>query len=97
VFLRVGDLTVHVQIEGPPSAPPLLLIHSLGTSLHVWDGQVPALARSFRVVRSDLRGHGLTSITPGPYTMDGLARDCLEVLRALGIEKAHVAGISVAA
>lgn len=95
MFLRVGDITVHVEIAGPPGAPPLLLLHSIGTTLHVWDGQIPLLARSFRVIRIDLRGHGLTSVTPGPYSIEGLARDALGVLDALGIERAHVGGISL--
>lgn len=95
MFLRCSGLTVHAQVEGPPGAPPLLLIHSLGTSLHVWDDQAAALARSFRVIRPDLRGHGLTEVTPGPYSMDGLARDCFAVLDAVNVKKAHVAGISI--
>jgi 3-oxoadipate enol-lactonase / 4-carboxymuconolactone decarboxylase len=95
MFLRIGELDIHVQIDGPPGAPVLLLLHSLGTNLHVWDGQVAALARQFRVVRPDLRGHGLTTVTPGPYTIDGLARDALALLDALQVKTAHVAGLSI--
>ena len=95
MFIQISDIAVHVQIEGSPGSPPLVLLHSLGTSLHVWDGQVPLLSRSFRVIRPDLRGHGLTSVTPGPYTIADMARDCLGVLDALGIRKAHVAGLSI--
>ncbi|MBV9735014.1 MAG: 3-oxoadipate enol-lactonase [Acidisphaera sp.] len=95
MFLRLSDLSVHVQLDGPRAAPALLLLHSLGTALHVWDGQVEALSRSFCVIRPDLRGHGLTGVTPGPYTIEGLARDALAVLDALGIGTAHVAGLSI--
>jgi 3-oxoadipate enol-lactonase/4-carboxymuconolactone decarboxylase len=95
MFLQVSDISAHVHIEGPLGAPPLLLLHSLGTSLHVWDGQVPTLARAFRVIRPDLRGHGLSGVTPGPYTIEGMARDCLAVLDAIGVHKAHVAGLSI--
>lgn len=95
MFLRAGDLNVHVAVEGPPGAPALLLLHSLGTALEVWDAQAQALARAFRVIRPDLRGHGLTEVTPGPYTMQGLAGDALALLDALGIEAAHVGGISI--
>lgn len=95
MFLRAGDLTVHVRIDGPPGAPPLLLLHSLGTSLEVWDAQAESLSRSFRVIRPDLRGHGLTEITPGPYSIEGLARDAIAVLDALDIPAAHVAGLSI--
>jgi 3-oxoadipate enol-lactonase / 4-carboxymuconolactone decarboxylase len=95
MFLRVGDLTVHLQLDGPIDAPPLLLVHSLGTSSAIWDTQVAALRRSFYVIRFDLRGHGLTTTTPGPYDIAMLARDALAVLDSLGIASAHVAGISI--
>jgi 3-oxoadipate enol-lactonase / 4-carboxymuconolactone decarboxylase len=95
VFLRANNIIQHVQISGPPNATPLLLIHSLGTSLHVWDPQIERLARSFRVIRPDLRGHGLTEVTPGPYSIAGLADDVLALLDALDIRRAHVAGLSI--
>ena len=95
MFLRVNDLDVHVQIDGPASAPALLLIHSLGTNLHVWDAVTEVLAERFRVIRPDMRGHGLTTVTQGPYAIAGLARDHLAVLEALGVETAHVGGLSI--
>ncbi len=95
MFVRAGDLVVHVQVDGPAEAPPLLLLHSLGTSLHVWDAQARAMAENFRVIRPDMRGHGLTTVTRGPYSLDGLAGDALAVLGALGVGRAHVAGLSI--
>jgi 3-oxoadipate enol-lactonase/4-carboxymuconolactone decarboxylase len=95
MFLRAGDLNVHVQLAGPPGEPAILMLHSLGTSLHVWDAQAAVLAGAFRVIRPDLRGHGLTEATPGPYTIEGMARDALALLDALGEAKAHVAGLSI--
>ncbi len=95
MFIVADGLDVHVQIEGPKDAPALLLLHSLGTSLHVWDAQAAALAEHFRVIRPDLRGHGLTAVTNGPYSIAGMARDVLAVLDALGIGRAHVGGLSI--
>jgi len=95
MFVKAGDLDVHVQVSGPPGAPALLLLHSLGTTGHIWDAQAEALAHGWRVIRPDLRGHGLTTVTPGPYSIEGLARDALAVLDALGVGRAHVAGISI--
>jgi 3-oxoadipate enol-lactonase/4-carboxymuconolactone decarboxylase len=95
MFVRAADLNVHVRLDGPPAAPALLLLHSLGTSSGVWDAQADALARSFRVIRPDLRGHGLTEVTPGPYSIAGLARDALALMDALGVTVAHVGGISI--
>jgi len=95
MFLQARDITFHVQVEGLPGAPALLLLHSLGTTLHVWDEQASALSRGFRVIRPDLRGHGLSQVTPGPYTIDAMAEDVLAVLDALGVARAHVAGLSI--
>jgi 3-oxoadipate enol-lactonase/4-carboxymuconolactone decarboxylase len=51
MFLTVNDLTFHVTVDGPPGTPPLILLHSLGTNLHVWDAQATVLSRAFRVIR----------------------------------------------
>ncbi|MBV8913196.1 MAG: 3-oxoadipate enol-lactonase [Acetobacteraceae bacterium] len=94
-MLDVNGIRVQVRHDGPEAAPPLLLLHSLGTSLHVWDPVVPALAAAFRVVRPDMRGHGGSTVRPGPYTIEQLGADALGVMQALGLERAHVAGLSI--
>lgn len=95
MFLRVHQTNLHVQIEGPQAAPALLLLHSLGTDGRVWEPQAAALADRFRVIRPDLRGHGLSAATPGPGSMAQFARDVLGVLDALGVGQAHVGGLSI--
>ena len=95
MFVRANGLVTHVQVDGPAAAPVLVLLHSLGTSGQVWDAQAQALAGPFRVVRPDLRGHGLTEVTAGPYGIAGLAADVLAVLDALGIGQAHIGGLSI--
>lgn len=95
MFLQVRDIAMHVQVDGPDMAPPLLLLHSLGTTGHVWDDTARALAGPFRVIRPDLRGHGLTSVTPGPYSIAGLAADVLAMLDTLGVGTLHVGGLSI--
>ena len=95
MFHPIRDLNAHIQVDGPPGAPALLMLHSLGTNLHVWDAQAAALATSLRVIRFDIRGHGLTTVTPGPYSIERLAQDALAVLDTLGVARAHVAGLSI--
>lgn len=95
MFITISDITIHVRIDGPDGAPPLVLLHSLGTNSHIWDAQAEVLARSFRVIRPDLRGHGLTEATPGDYTMALLAADLAGLLDALNIRRAHLGGISI--
>ena len=94
-FALIKGLSVHYRVEGPAEAPPLLLIHSLGTTMEMWAPQAAALAGKFRVISYDLRGHGLSEATDGPYTLELLAGDALGLLDQLGIERAHVAGVSL--
>jgi 3-oxoadipate enol-lactonase len=86
---------IHHVLEGDPEAPVLVLGPSLGTELAMWDPQARRLSERFRVLRFDLRGHGATPPTPGPYAIADLAGDVLELLDRLEIERAAVGGISI--
>ena len=86
-FIAAGDITVHYDLTGPEGAPVVLFANSIGTSFHIWDAQAAALADRYRVLRYDMRGHGLSGVTPAPYSMD--------LLDALGIARAHVCGLSI--
>ena len=87
------DVRLAYDVEGV--GDPLLLVQGLGYGRNGW-GPAPAqLARRYRVVRFDNRGFGESEITPGPYTTAQLARDAAAVLNAVGVESAHVVGISL--
>lgn len=83
------------DVLGPDTAPALLLSNALGTTHALWDGQIPAWAADFRVIRYDTRGHGHSATTPGHYSLDQLGHDAVAVLDACGIPRAHVCGISL--
>jgi 3-oxoadipate enol-lactonase len=83
------------QVEGADNAPPLLFLNSLGTNLRMWEPQVAALVGDFRIIRSDIRGHGLSAVPPGPYSVDRLGLDVLALLDALLIDRAHICGLSL--
>ncbi|MFB6959665.1 3-oxoadipate enol-lactonase [Streptomyces sp. NPDC056309] len=90
-------MTLHHLLEGPASAPPLLLGPSLGTSYALWDKVAPELAISHRVVRWDLPGHGGSPaglIRPGA-TVGDLAGLVLALADSLGIERFAYAGVSL--
>jgi 3-oxoadipate enol-lactonase len=74
---------------------PLLLANSLGSNLHMWDGQAEALAGHFTLIRFDARGHGESGAPSGPYAIEDFGRDAIDLLDHLRIESAHVAGISL--
>ena len=86
---------IHVEVEGPHGAPVLMLCDSLGTTLHMWDGQVARFTRHFRLVRYDRHGHGKSGCPKGPYTMERLGRDALAILEGLALERVNWCGLSM--
>jgi 3-oxoadipate enol-lactonase len=72
-----------------------MLCNSLGTTLELWEPQLPALAAQFRVLRYDGRGHGRSPVPPGPYAIDELGRDALGLLDELDIESVSFCGLSL--
>ncbi|MER7442835.1 alpha/beta fold hydrolase [Micromonospora avicenniae] len=86
---------IHVRQDGPRDAPALVLIHGLAGSTHWWDPVVPMLAKSHRVIRIDLLGHG-ESAKPagGGYAIPEQGRRVGEALDRLGVQQAIVVGHS---
>jgi pimeloyl-ACP methyl ester carboxylesterase len=72
------------------AAPPIVLLHGFGASLHWWDRMVPLLARRHRVVRIDLLGFGGSEKPKSGYSMEDQGR-----LVALALGKLHVRGAVV--
>jgi 3-oxoadipate enol-lactonase / 4-carboxymuconolactone decarboxylase len=85
---------LHHSIEGPPEGPVLLMGGSLGTTLDMWERQLP-LAALFRLVRFDHRGHGRSPVPSGPYEVGDLGRDVLELMDVLGLDRASYLGLSL--
>src|ERR1700682_5667578 len=86
---------INVEVEGRDRAPVLMLSNSLGTNLHMWDDQAGELARHFRLIRYDRRGHGKSAAPKGPYSMEMLGRDVLGILDALKIRTTHWCSLSM--
>jgi len=93
--LKLADGDLNYRFDGPADKPVLVLSNSLGTDLGMWDAQIPAFAEHFRVLRYDTRGHGLSLVSPGPYSIEQLGRDLLALLDGLGIRKASFCGLSM--
>ena len=92
---KLPDAQIFYQWDGPENAPVLVFSNSLGTTHRMWDPQVQALSKHFRLLRYDTRGHGQSSVTPGPYTIEQLATDVLHLLDTLKIERACFCGLSM--
>lgn len=94
-FIKSADAQIHYALEGKSSKPPLILSNSLGADFSMWDLQIPEFSKSFCVLRSDTRGHGKSSVTPSPYTIEQLARDVLALADSQEFEHFYFCGLSM--
>jgi 3-oxoadipate enol-lactonase len=94
-FAEFSDIRIHYDMTGPISAPALVLSNSLGTNFSMWDPQMATLTKNMRVLRYDTRGHGQSSVTAGPYTIEQLARDVVGLAEALKVERFSFCGLSM--
>lgn len=94
-FANSQGCRIYYRLEGAPSNPLLVLVHSLGADHGMWDPQMPALLRRFQVLRLDLRGHGASGVPAGDYTMEQLSGDVLAAVDAAGRERFSFCGLSL--
>ncbi|MBL4627145.1 MAG: 3-oxoadipate enol-lactonase [Roseicyclus sp.] len=93
--LNFDDVSLHVQVEGPESGPPVVFGNSLGTDLRLWDGVVAALPAGLRIIRYDMRGHGVSSCPAPPYGMGTLVSDDERVMDTYDVRDAVFVGLSI--
>ena len=93
--VRLKEADIYYTLDGPVHGPALVLSNSLGTTSSVWAQQIPCFSQSFRVLRYDTRGHGLSGTSPEPFDFFDLAGDVVGLLNHLEIAKAHFCGISM--
>ncbi|HEY5316789.1 MAG TPA: 3-oxoadipate enol-lactonase [Solirubrobacteraceae bacterium] len=86
---------LHHEAVGEERSPPLLLGGSLGTTLAMWEPQVPTLAARARAIRFDHRGHGASPVPSGPYAIADLGNDVIALLDRLAIARASYCGLSI--
>jgi 3-oxoadipate enol-lactonase len=91
----VNGIAVNHKIDGREGAPWVTLVTGIANDLSMWDGQVPALARDFRILRYDLRGQGGTQATPAPYSIELLVQDLHALWDKLGVEKTDLVGLGL--
>jgi 3-oxoadipate enol-lactonase len=91
--VKVSGLNMYYEVHG--EGRPLVLISGLGNDLSSWALQIPDLAKRYRVISFDNRGSGHTDAPDQPYSIRMMAEDTAGLMDALGIEKAHVLGISM--
>src|SRR3954469_24827511 len=93
--VRAGDIDVHYETQG--SGEPLVLIPYLALDQACYAFQVAHYEKYFTCISVDLRDSGQTSTSDGSYTTEQLADDVASFMQAIGVERAHVSGLSLGA
>ncbi|WP_337043122.1 bifunctional 3-oxoadipate enol-lactonase/4-carboxymuconolactone decarboxylase PcaDC [Emticicia sp. 17c] len=88
-------MKTHYKLQGTPNSPVLIFSNSLGSEMMMWDELVPHLLPYFRILQYDTRGHGGSETTPGPYSIEKLGKDVIELMNDLDIETAYYCGLSM--
>jgi 3-oxoadipate enol-lactonase len=96
MFCARDGRRIHYDLLGARDRPFVCLVHALAADSGLWAEQVPVLlGAGFGVLRVDLRGHGGSEATPGPYVMEDLGADIAQVLRAADVGPVHYVGLSL--
>ena len=92
--VHANDIDIAYKDQGSGDTP-IVLVHGFPLDKRMWEPQIQALSGEFRIITPDLRGHGESQITPGPYTMDLLADDLKGFLDALNLQQVVLGGFSM--
>jgi pimeloyl-ACP methyl ester carboxylesterase len=95
--IRVDGADLYVEERG--SGPPLILLHGLTGTCADWRYlfDLDELARSYRVIAPDARGHGRSTNPGGGFTFAQCARDVAAILDVLGVDRVRAVGLSLGA
>jgi pimeloyl-ACP methyl ester carboxylesterase len=93
--IKAGNLTMNYVQEG--AGEPLILIPYLAADHACYAFQVAEYAKHFTCISLDLRGTGETDKPEGVYTTELLADDVAAFMQALGVQQAHISGLSLGA
>ena len=91
----VNGIQLTYDVSGDASAPAVVLHHPLATNFSFWDEAAAFLAKTYRVIRFDARGHGTSEATTGKYSFDQLAADTIGLMDHLGVKRAGFVGLSM--
>jgi 3-oxoadipate enol-lactonase len=95
MLIKANGIQINYELTGKKNASIVMLSHSLGSSLLMWNPQMKALEPHFQILRYDIRGHGKSEAPPGAYTLELLGEDAVALLDALEIEKVYWVGLSM--
>jgi len=95
IKVAINDITISYNDEGESGAPVIIFIHGFPFNKSMWDEQLEALKGNYRVIAYDVRGHGNSDAGKGDFSIDLFAKDLINFMDALIIDKAMLCGLSM--
>ncbi len=92
---ELGGIRLHYSVTGPENGTQVVFANSLGTDFRLWDKILPSLPQNLRILRFDKRGHGLSDVPQGPYSMGALISDTEKLMEHTGFANAIFVGLSI--
>jgi pimeloyl-ACP methyl ester carboxylesterase len=95
--VHANGIGIRYEVLGPEGQTPLVLTHGFAGPVDNWLPELAPLIEKRSVIMYDVRGHGRTAVPPHPdaYSLPTFAADLAALLRAIGIERAHIGGVSM--
>jgi pimeloyl-ACP methyl ester carboxylesterase len=90
---KIGDINIYYEVQG--GGEPMLMIQGYGQYSGHWTTLIPPFSKEYRVIIFDNRGTGRSDKPETPYTMKMMAADARGLLDAIGVDQAHVFGVSM--
>jgi 3-oxoadipate enol-lactonase len=94
-YFNHDGCNLYYEVDAKPGLPTLVLSNALGTNLSLWEPQIAVFRGRFTIVRYDGRGHGRSSVSAGPYTIDQLGGDVVALMDHLELASASFCGLSM--
>ena len=89
-YMKIDDVTLRYRVWG--KGQPVLMLHGAMEYWREWERQIPALARDFKVIAVDTRGHGESTFTDRELSYELFAKDMLEFAARLHLDSMDIVG-----
>ena len=94
--IRIGDISISYLLkESSVAEKTILFIHGFPFNKNMWIDQLESLPANVRGIAIDVRGHGMSTIGHGYFSVDVFAKDLLVFIEMLGLERVVLCGISM--
>jgi 3-oxoadipate enol-lactonase len=91
----LNDIAIYYKERGMPQGLPVVFIHGFPFSHEMWEPQINVMPNNIHAIAYDLRGHGISNVGDGQFSIELFVDDLIALLDHLLIEKAILCGLSM--